>query len=144
MTNYNISTEKDEKLLEILCNQYSEVYVWLQAVEDWEYLKCLKFKDNVKIIPPGLAAYDRFLENNNTDYIGTRLHGGIRALNHMKRSLILAVDNRAIEISKDTNLPVIRRDNVENQLETWLSNPYETQISLPVQNIEAWRKQFLA
>ena len=143
LTNYNMSEENDETLLEILCSQYEEVYVWLQAIEDLEYLNSLKCGKYVKIIPPNLKAYDKYLNENDTDYIGTRLHGGIRALNHKKRTLILAVDNRAIEISNDTNLPVMERKYVSEKLEFWLSEPHETKIILPRNNIETWRNQFL-
>ena len=143
LTNYNRSREKDERLLKILCSQYKDVYVWLQAIEDWEYLSGLEYAEKVKIIPPNLKAYDKFLIENKADYVGTRLHGGIRALNHKKRTLILAVDNRAVEISKDTNLPVLEREKVDNNLEKWLSESYQTQIILPRDNIDTWRKQFL-
>ena len=64
---------------------------------------------NVIIIPRDLEAYERRLIQGNVDYVGTRLHAGIFALNHKVRSIIVAVDNRAIEIAKDTNLPIVRR-----------------------------------
>lgn len=47
------------------------------------------------------------------DYVGTRLHGKIRVLNREKRAIILAVDNRAIEIANDTALPVVRREDIQ-------------------------------
>lgn len=143
LTNYNRFREKDEKLLEILCSRYKEVYVWLQAIEDLSYLEDLSCRKYVKIIPPNLKAYDCYLKEYETDYVGTRLHGGIRALNNVKRSLILAVDNRALEISKDTGLPVLERGKVEECLESWIEEPYNTSIILPVDNIEAWKHQFV-
>ena len=37
-------------------------------------------------------------------------------LNHQKRTIIIANDNRAVEISKDTGLPVIHLNDMENRL----------------------------
>ena len=142
LTNYHTCKEDDEIMLDILCTQYKEVYVWLQSIEDLSYLNSLSCSKNIKIIPPNLIAYDRYLEQNETDYVGTRLHGGIRALNYKRKALILAVDNRAIEISRDTNLPVIERKNVKSQLENYLLQPRETRITLPYENIENWKAQF--
>lgn len=142
LTNYNMSKDKDEILLDILLRNYEQVFVWLQAIEDQQYLFTLKQHEKVKIIYPNLLAYDRFLDESNVDYVGTRLHGGIHALNKRKRTVILAVDNRALEIAKDTNLPVIRRENIETQLEKWIQGSNEVKISLPHDNIERWIKQF--
>lgn len=142
LTNYNMETEKDDRFLETLCHNYEQVYVWLQAIEDQKYLQSLKCCKHVKVIPPNLTAYDQFLNDNQVDYIGTRLHGGIRALNKKKRTLILAVDNRAVEISKDTNLPVIKRKDADQDLEKWICNSFETKINLPIDNIQKWKNQF--
>ena len=74
--------------------------------------------------------------------MGTRLHAGVRALQHKKRTLILSVDNRANEIAKDTNLPVISRDNLA-AIASWINSKYETKIKIPVDNINQWKNQFL-
>lgn len=142
LTNYNMSKEVDARFLELLLQHYEEVYVWLQAIEDLRYLQSLKCCKYVKVIPPNLSAYDAFLNDNKVDYIGTRLHGGIRALNNKKRTLILAVDNRAIEISRDTNLPVIKREEAEKILPQWIHASDEIKIRLPLDNIQKWKEQF--
>ena len=93
-------------------------------------------------VKPSLQALDEIL-TIDIDYLGTRLHAGIRALQNKKRTLILAVDNRAIEISKDTNLPVVPRNDWES-ITSWIESDYTTQIILPWSNIDKWKSQFQA
>lgn len=141
LTNYMQNDDMDKVMLETLMKNYETVYVWLQAIEDYTQLQRLGMIDKVKIIPPTLKAYDEVLKED-VDYIGTRLHGGIKALNAGRRSLILAVDNRAIEISKDTGLPVIGRDEVKTMLEDKINDSIQPNIVLPTDNIVAWKNQF--
>ena len=96
------------------------------------------------MVPPTLEAYNGLLKNQDLDYIGTRLHGGIHALNNERRSLIIAVDNRAKEISKDTKLPVIGREEVRENLESMINGKWQTEIVLPSDNIERWKAQFIS
>lgn len=142
LTDYMRDREQDELLFSILTEHYSEVCVWLQALEDYEYLLSLKNGSRVTVIAPTLSAYDQCLESGEIDYVGTRLHGGIRALNHKKRSMILSVDNRAAEIAKDTGLPVIRREELGEKLEAWIYGGKRTQILLPQADIDRWKAQF--
>lgn len=141
LTNYMQNDDLDAFMLETLLGNYETVYVWLQAIEDYTQLQRLGVVDKVHIVPPTLKAYDEVLKSE-VDYIGTRLHGGIRALNAGKRSLIIAVDNRAVEISKDTGLPVIRREDVRDMLDTKINEPSDINIVLPRENIIAWKSQF--
>ena len=88
-------------------------------------------------MPPTIEAYNEILRKPKIDYIGTRLHAGVRALQNNVRTLILAVDNRAIEIGKDVNLNVIKREDVEDSL-FFITNNYITDIKLPQENINKW------
>ncbi len=142
LTNYMNNDELDSWLLEVLLKNYKKVYVWLQAIEDYEQLKRLGFDKRVEIVAPTMSAYDEVLEGE-VDYIGTRLHGGIHALNKERRCLIIAVDNRAVEISKDTNLPVIPREDIVEKLEMKINESSEIKISLPIDNINLWKSQFI-
>lgn len=142
LTNYMQNDEQDHFIIDMLLANYKTVYVWLQAIEDYEQLRRMGYEDKVRIIPPTLDAYNSILEEKDVDYIGTRLHGGIHALNKGKRSLIIAVDNRAVEISRDTGLPVIQRENVKQELEHMICDSWRTEIVLPFDNIEKWKKQF--
>jgi hypothetical protein len=112
----------------------------VQQPEDFAYAAALG-DGRIKLIPPNLASYTQYLQQNHVDYIGSRLHGGIRALQTGKRSLILAVDNRAVEISKDTGLPVVKRDNVA-AIERWITTPAPTRLKLPTAAINEWMGQF--
>ena len=74
--------------------------------------------------------------------MGTRLHGGILALKHRRRSLIIGVDHRANEIGKDIDLPVIDRYADREAIERMILEPREVRIKLPVEKIRTWREQF--
>ena len=98
---------------------------------------------NINVISPNLNAYDEVLSSNQSlDYVGTRLHGGVRALQKRRRSLILTIDNRAHEIALNTRLPVVARSNRE-QIENWIISSASTSIKMPWSNIELWKNQFL-
>ena len=143
ITDYRKNIERDKHFLELLLSSYKNIFLWLQSYEDIAYLDNLGFSQRIKIIPPTLKCYDDFLRKNDTDYIGTRLHGGIRALNFGKRTCILGVDNRALEISKDTDLPVIKVDDIDIALSEWIHSESPTTIRIPIDNINKWKSQFL-
>lgn len=142
LTNYNTNYDYDEMLLDILTRNYKNVFVWLQAIEDYDLITRSKHYGKLNLIPPTLKSYDAFLDEVPSDYIGTRLHGGIRALNKKHRTIIVAVDNRALEISKDTGLNIIRREEIENRLENMIHSELATGINLPTENINIWKGQF--
>ncbi len=139
LTCYNKDKAADLKMLELLSKNYDTVFLWMQGYEDIQYLNEIKPKiENLKIIPPTLEALDAVLAHESIDYIGTRLHAGVRALQNNIRTLIVAVDNRAIEIGKDTNLNVIRREQLEGIL-SFIEGEYVTNIKLPHENIQAFK-----
>lgn len=130
----------DRRWLETLSQQYCRVYFWPQTSEDIDYFASLGI-GNIKWIPPSLSAYDDFLDNESADYIGLRLHGGIRAMQKFKRSLIVGLDNRATELSRDTGFQVVPRNDIQ-QLMAWIWGDAPTRINLPVAAIERWKEQF--
>lgn len=142
LTFYRKDVVRDLLMLEILHRNYERIYLWPQQIEDLEYLANLNLKFDIEILHPSLSAYDHFLLNNETDFIGSRLHGGIRALNFQKRTLIIGVDNRAIEISRDTNLPVIEREDIDC-LDEKINKDLNIDIYLPLENIQFWKSQFV-
>lgn len=145
LTNYNINADYDRTMLRMLKKNYGHVFVWIQAVEDFAYLQKLPeyIDGGITAVPPTLAAYDMLLASGDIDYVGTRLHGGIEALNHGRRSLVLAVDNRATEIGKDTNLPVMDRKSAVELIEERINSSWATEIVLPNDNISLWKSQFV-
>lgn len=143
VTDYNQSFEVDQSILRTLLNHYKRVFFWTQGAGDLTYLNSFNFESNrVYIIPPKLKDYDLILQNENCDYIGTRLHAGIRALQNKKRAMILAVDNRAIEISKDIMLNVVPRSDLQS-IETFIESPYKTALRIPLESIRKWKRQFV-
>ena len=106
-----------------------------------DYLRSVTDPGDMRIITPSLKAYDQLLRDVHPDFIGTRLHGGIRALQHSCRALIIGIDNRATELAKDINLPVVAMDDPEN-LSMALKNGWEISVTLPEKNIATWKSQF--
>jgi polysaccharide pyruvyl transferase WcaK-like protein len=127
--------------LEIVLANYEKIYLFPQMMGDAQYVQNINLGRDIKVISPSLAAYDQILASEELDYIGTRLHGGIRALQHGRRSLIIEVDNRAAEIASDTNLPTVKRDDF-NAVKHWIKNDSPTIINLPLTEIASWKAQF--
>lgn len=142
LTDYKKDIVHDKELINILQRNYSECYIWIQSFDDYGYLKQLGCAERIKTISPALVCFDEALLSGEFDYVGTRLHAGIRALNQKVRSIIIGVDNRALEISKDTNLYVVDRENIKYELEDRINQDFETMIKLPLDNIDVWKRQF--
>ncbi len=140
LTDYNQDREKDIRMLEILKENYETVYLWIQGGQDHEYFESLGV-DGITLVPPSLEKYDEVLMAGDIDYVGSRLHGGIRALQKKVRTIILGVDNRAKEKHKDFNLKVIDREDVE-MLPDLINSSFETDINIPIENINKWKSQF--
>ena len=143
LTDYNQDSEKDFFLLDTLLEKYSKVFIWIQGDRDLKYLDSYHKKNELNKIGHTLQAYEDFLSPTDCDYVGTRLHAGIHALNHKKRSVIVAVDGRAVQIAKDTNLPVIRREEIKAKLSDFIEHDYATEIRIPTDAIEKWKRQFM-
>lgn len=141
VTAYRYDPELDKKWLEILLAAYDKIYLWPQMQGDAEYVQAMNFGKKIEILEPTLAAYDNALATLNVDFLGTRLHGGVRALQHKRRTLIIEVDNRAVEIARDTGLPTVKRDDVAG-IKNWIESTTSIKLTLPWDNIRAWKAQF--
>lgn len=142
LTFYHKNSILDFQMLDTLSKKYKKVYLWIQGMNDVYYFNDIASKlNNVELLAPTIEAYNEILKRPNIDYIGTRLHAGVRALQNNVRTLILAVDNRAYEIGKDVNLNVIKRENVQ-EISYFIDNEYVTDIKLPVDNIARWKESF--
>jgi glycosyltransferase involved in cell wall biosynthesis len=145
LTDYKADPVADGFMLEHLSRRYRTVYVWIQGTGDYQYLKRLLPGDpgRVRVVPATLEAYDQLLTSSlDLDYVGTRLHAGVRALQKKRRALILAVDNRAREISADTGLPCLPRERAVAELEPLVDRFSARDIKLPLKNINRWLDQF--
>ena len=143
ITDYKKDHRSDQKLIETLSNSYNDLYFWPQGSLDTSYLHDLCNTNNIFVLPPTLEAYDNLLKDKamDIDFVGTRLHAGIRAMQFKRRSVIIAVDNRATEMGADFNIPVISRSEID-KIDTMLNSSWETAIKLPYENIDNWKKQF--
>jgi len=140
LTDYNQKRELDKRLLELLFSKYKKVYVWPQGKDDAKYIS--QFGFSTIMLDRSLVALDKFIDSQiSFDYIGTRLHGGIKCLCSKKRSLILEIDNRAKEIAQDTHIPTLDRVDFQN-ISKWIDCGFPTEISLDSAAIDRWKRQF--
>ncbi|WP_009633332.1 polysaccharide pyruvyl transferase family protein [Synechocystis sp. PCC 7509] len=141
LTDYSKNIDLDKKLIQLLINNYQKVYAWPQGRSDKEYLSNLGFSGI--FLDHSLPALDEFLNSKiSFDYIGTRLHGGIRCIMNKRRSLILEIDNRAKEIAKNTGLPTINRADFD-YIKNWIIQGSITKINIDPFPIKQWKQQFL-
>lgn len=142
ITDYRRDPVNDKLMLETLCRNYQNVFLWPQGKNDEEYLESLEISERIILLPRTIEGYESKLVEGNIDYVGTRLHAGIFALNHRVRSLIIMVDNRAVEIAEDTHLPTIMRDCIADELEKRINMDLSTEIRINLDNINKFKSQF--
>ena len=143
LTSYESDKKNDQLMIDILLNNYEEVYYWPQSLRDAEYLQSFKNIEKIKIVAPNLAAYDEIL-NTNIDYVGNRLHGGIFALQHKCRTIIISIDYRAEEMSDTYSFKCIQRTKIYDSLEKLINSNWETLITgLDFKKIVDWKRQFV-
>jgi len=140
LTDYRKDEDYDRKLLSILRNEYSSLFFWPQGAQDLDYLKEIDSLQGITILQPNLSCFDELLLQQ-IDYIGTRLHAGIRALQFKSRTIIIGVDNRAVEKSRDFNIPMISRLDL-HLLTDKIGSSWHTEITIPEENIKLWKEQF--
>ncbi|RQP11155.1 MAG: polysaccharide pyruvyl transferase family protein [Parapedobacter sp.] len=139
VTDYLRDPERDRLLLETLKRNYRDVYVWIQGSKDRAYIESLT--SDVQYIAPKLSAFDTFLEKESCEYVGTRLHAGIRALQKRRKALIIGIDNRAIEMRNDIGLNVLERQRID-LLEEKIHEEMSVKLYLNTGAIQRWKTQF--
>ena len=92
------------------------------------------------MVSPDVASYKKLLTETDIDYVGTRLHAGIYAMQHKVRSIILVVDNRAADMAETFNINTVLRD--DPTLEEKIRSQFVTDVKLDVDSIEQWKSQF--
>ena len=132
---------RDQMLIDTLNREYDHVSFWIQGDKDEAYFQALSNTDDIEIIPPHKAAYKAVLLRDNIEYVGTRLHGGIYALRHKKRAIIISIDERAKSISTDTGLITIEKDSLDG-LPSLINSKFETKLNIPFDEIARWKGQF--
>ncbi|UGV40039.1 polysaccharide pyruvyl transferase family protein [Methanococcoides orientis] len=142
LTDYRKDPAKDFELIETLCSKYENIYFWPQGRTDYKYFDTISpSKNRIQILKPNLKAFDFVLEKDSIEYVGTRLHAGMRALQYGKRCIIIGVDNRALEMKNDFELNVIERKSVTNIGEL-IESDFSTKLKIPHKEISLWKNQF--
>lgn len=145
LTDYKKNFEKDRNLVKILLENYRKVYFWPQGIGDWDYLNLLitdsQILEKISIINPSLNSYDNFLKSNNCDFVGTRLHAGIKAMQRGRRAIIIGVDNRAADMHEEHHLNFISRENIQD-LDKMINSDIITKIKLDNNAINMFLDQF--
>ena len=146
LTDYCPDRKNDIEMIKILNSKYSQIYYWIQGIHDKEYIESLnldwELKKKIVYIGPSLNAYNDFLLNNICDYVGTRLHAGIKAMQCGKRSIIIGVDNRAKDMNETYHLNYIERKDISNDLANYIDSSIETNVRIKEKNIKRFLDQF--
>lgn len=132
--------EKDQCMLEILENNYDNLYLWVQTTEDNAYYETLKHNKPVKKLFT-LEQFRNVCINGDVDYIGTRLHGGIFAMQNRVRSIIIEIDHRAAGFREINRIITLKRDHI-NELEDLIHQNIKTEIKIRSKEINEWLGQF--
>lgn len=139
------SSQTDEKIdrcfLHIMRKNYRKLWFWVQTTEDEKYLQSLGFYDYEPIY--SLKAFRDIASSKKPDYVGTRLHGGVYALNNGCRSIVIGIDHRATGFQKSNNLKVIQRTEIADQLEEMIQSEFDTEIRIDQKAIHDFKEQFL-
>ncbi|MFC0269949.1 polysaccharide pyruvyl transferase family protein [Metabacillus herbersteinensis] len=130
----------DQLLIDTLNRNYKSVYFWIQDSKDLKYLNTLSNIQNINIVPPTVDEYEKIL-NTDIDYIGTRLHGGIFAMRHKKRSIIISIDERASGMNETYNLNIINRSEL-SKLEKMINSEIITDVNVNFDLVDKWLNQF--
>lgn len=133
--------DRDQIIIDILRRNYSKVYYWPQAFLDRNYINKFSNTEGIEILEVSKSVYDDFLQTHDADYVGTRLYGGIYAMRHKRRAIILSIDERARGINESNNLNCVDKNNLEG-LEPLIQSEFQTTIKMNQDAIETWKKQF--
>jgi len=143
LTDYAKHPESDGELIRSLKATYgSKLLFWPQGKGDLRYARSLGYDGPA--IDENLDALLKVLSSGTKfDYIGTRLHAGVLCLEHRVRTMIIAIDNRATEIGRDTGLPTVTRGD-SAKIHEWLRESGHLPIILPFDNIFSWKQSLLS
>ena len=130
--------EQGQFIIDTLNENYNKVFFWPQGIDDYDYFIKLNHIDNIKILQSSKEAYHTYLSTNETDYVGTRLHGGIYAMRHGRRAIIIAIDERAREINKNNCVDI----KEIKQLPEFINSEFETKVEMDFDSISLWKSQF--
>ncbi len=142
LTSYEADKRRDQEMINILNRCYDELFYWPQSLSDFNYIKQFDGIKNITVVAPNLIAYDKVL-SQDIDYVGNRLHGGIFAMQHHCRTIIISIDYRAKEMAASYTFKCIDRNNID-KLESIIESEWNTEITgLDFEKIIKWKRQFV-
>ena len=145
LTDYNKDSLLDNYLLDVIGTYFEKIYFFAQGIGDSEYLSLLQSTRKQKLeitVLSTLPEFENILDSGDCIYIGTRLHGGILALQKNVDAIIIAIDNRTVEIGRDVKIPFIIRSEIK-LVKSWIEGSYpSSHINLDNSGIEQWLLQF--
>ncbi len=135
-----IHPENDRELIGLLRRSYKEVWFFAQTYDSYRRMLTYEHADEIRLVPAGLDGYRKFLREQDVDYVGTRLHGGIFAMQQGKRAVILKVDHRADDFAKFGITQVDQFDL--KAVEERIHSEFKTQVTVDYGKIADWLGQF--
>lgn len=141
ITDYSRDAVRDKKMIRILKRNYSKVSMWLQGAFDEEYLDELDERKGITLIGPSLEAFDKALCADDVEYVGTRLHAGMYALQHRVRSVIITVDERVRSMRERYGITCIERGDIE-RLDVLINSNFSIDMNINEGAIVQWISQF--
>ena len=135
-------SEKDDmEMLRQINALYDTKYFWAQTIADERYLRRLPIdSSNYKMIY-SLPSFTKVCKEGDVDYVGTRLHGGVFALQNKVRAIVIAIDHRARGFHEDNNLNILNRQDIQGLSEI-LTSDIHTEIRTDQAAIRLWKEQF--
>lgn len=143
LTDYNRDYENDKKIIEIVKKNYKEVFFWPQGIYDDEYLHELKENEGITVLSSNIEIYEKLLKSGNIDYVGTRFHGGIYAMRHRVRSIIIVLDERMQSMQYRVANNCILRKNIMHELDIKINSKFKTSVDIDLKEIQRWKDQFV-
>ena len=142
VTDYNRNPTRDVSMLRSLARLYERVLFVGMAEEDLVYFRASLQVEGVTEVGWGLDTLNSCLMSG-VDYFGTRLHAGGRALQMGCSAGVLAIDNRAREISLDTGLQIVMPDEITDQaIAKAIADGAAVGLRIPLRQIAMWREAF--
>lgn len=138
LTDYYQDPGVDSRWLLELKEHYAEVRMVGMGPGDRGYFDSLDI-NGIEWFGAGVDALSDALPD--ADFVGTRLHAGVHAMQAGRPALILAVDNRALEMRESIGLPVIER-RLSDTLGEHLANGVSPTLRIPDEDIARWRTEF--
>jgi Polysaccharide pyruvyl transferase len=136
VTFYRKDKKSDKQLFDLLREVYGNVMLFAQSAEDIRYIK--KLSVDLGSVLTNLEEFREKLQEGY-GYLGTRLHAGIYALQHGRQAIVVAKDNRAIELSRGTNLQIVLPENLTLESVAFSKKPGP--LKIPYQNILNFKVQ---